>query len=113
MDSDSIVHETEQKNNGKVINSIVKVVGVKRISFTDKQGKLVEGVKVFYIHPIQKTEFNENDVVGYEIDANNYSCFIKDIKRYNELTYKTLPYDATIEQEFIATNKPLKFIDLK
>ncbi|MDD4706416.1 MAG: hypothetical protein PHS24_04320 [Bacilli bacterium] len=113
MDFESIVNENEKKDNGKVITSTVKVVGVKRISFTDKTGKLVEGVKIFFIHPIKKYDYNENDVMGYEIDSNNYSCFLKDINRYNEMTYKTLPYDAIISQEFIATNKPLKFIDIK
>ena len=108
-----IINQKEQKNNNKIIKSDVNVVGVKRISFTDKTGKVVEGVKIFYIHPIVKNDFNENDVVGCEIDGNNYSCFLKDIDRYKEFSIKTMPYKATIEQEFIATNRPLKFIDIK
>lgn len=95
-----------------IIKTNVLLVGAKRWSFENKERELVEGSKLFYVTPVVKNDKNRLDVAGYHIDPKNCYCSIA-IERYNEFTYQDFPYVAQIEQRFIATDKPLEFIDIK
>lgn len=94
-----------------IIKTNVLLVGAKRWSFENKERELVEGAKLFYVTPVVKNDKNRHDVAGYHIDSKNCYCSIP-IERYNEFTYKDFPYVAQIEQRFIATDKPLEFVDI-
>ena len=95
------------------LKSYVEVVGLERMNFELKNGDKIQGIKVYYLKQPKIHEDRKEDIKGYKIDIKDCHCFVKDLDRFNELTYNDFPYKAIIKQEFIATDKPLKFIDIE
>ncbi|MDD3999977.1 MAG: hypothetical protein PHX62_03685 [Bacilli bacterium] len=104
----------EEKEYQNVVTSLVNVVGVTRLSFTDKDtGEEIKGISIYYTKPQKENKYNKDNIRGHKISPKDFKGFIKDISRWDELTYNNFPYQAELLQEFIEDGKPLKFIDIK
>lgn len=70
----------------------VTLVGFKSVNFKDNDGKKVEGVKIFYVHPDENVVGNACD--GKFIQQNVYDSFKISYEQLNDLI------DCVISLEF-------------
>jgi len=87
----------------------VMVIGLKKVDFTDKDNKLVQGLTIMFA-----TEDNNNsNLYGLNIDKNKSSVWVPGLDRLEEFTMLKFPYSAKIISKNVGLNNYPKFVDIK
>jgi len=90
-----------------LINAPVSIIGAKYVEFTNDQKELVRGITIWYLSAWEQKDKDKS--IGKQAQKQ----WVTNIAKWEELKTKVCPFNATIQLDVVATDKPPKFYDIK